>query len=800
MVKPRAVKYKVIMGYLLLFATAVASVWFAYNEILKIAQPDASANDNDKLIKISNTMAKLYAGEALGRSAILSGEPKDIKRYIQYTDSIHAEIDTIKTMLDEAQVKKFDTVQLLLNRKKASIKEIIAFRNKYPSNQPFSTSQWGIKKAKDSIWDKIEPVRPTKKYTWDEVSEKLLTEKQRDSLSKLDVSNDSLTKAYNRVIATAQKKDDRVNQALKEKEIKLLEENRILSDQLRVIIASVQNELMGKSYAKIQQSQFMLNKTVETMAWVGAITLFIIIIFATIIIRDLSNNQSYRRQLEVLNQENQELLHTKSMLMATVTHDLQTPLGSIIGFQELLKNSGVSVRQKQYLANIKESADYILRLVNDLMDFSRLENNRITIDNKSFNVKQAIESTCRTLEPIAVEKGIELEWDIADNLDANFVSDPYRLKQVLTNLVSNAIKFTHEGSVEVSARIEGFDIVISVIDTGIGIAPDKHGAVFKEFTQANSGIEKKFGGTGLGLTISKRIIELLEGTISLESQEGKGSVFTITLPCIAAAPDNEITTSPTQPTALLPAGTTLLVADDDHVQLMLMKELLQQYGATVFTEINPAAVPALIEKGHFDLMLTDIQMPVMDGFELIKKIRNSDDPYVSSLPVVALSGKKDLTEEDFTNAGFTASHTKPVNITGLLELISGILGGNVNHQHEGISHNENGLYNLDSLGQFTNNDPKSLKTILETFIESTEDNCRVLQEAAGANNKLKLAQIAHKMIPMLKQMEVHSIAALLVPLEEGTYEMDSAELAAYANDICNRMLVLCQRLQLEIAG
>jgi signal transduction histidine kinase/CheY-like chemotaxis protein len=804
--KPKAVKYKVIMGYLLLFATAVASIWFAYNEILKIALPDTSTKDNDKLLKISNTIARLYASEALGRTAILSSSQADLNNYLNYNDSINSEIDTIKQMLEPAQVKKFDTVQLLLERKKNGIAEIIAFQRKNSRQQPYQSSRSRIKKTKDSIWQNTKPVRPNKKYAWDDVSEKLLTEKQRDSLSKLDVSNDSLTKAYDKIIAGAQEKDRLVSEALTQKETKLLDENRELSDQLRVIIAAVEKEFLQKSYAKFDQSRNTLNKTVKTMAWVGAITLFLVIIFATIIIRDLSNNQNYRRQLEVLNQQNQDLLHTKSMLMATVTHDLQTPLGSIIGFQELLKNSGVTGKQKQYLGNIKESADYILRLVNDLLDFSKLENNRITIENKSFNIKQAIEATCHTLEPIATEKDIELNWDVADELDAHYISDPYRLKQVLTNLISNAIKFTHDGSVEVTARIEGFDIIISVIDTGIGIAPDKHDAVFKEFTQANSGIEKKFGGTGLGLTISKRIVELLKGTITLESQEGNGSVFTITLPCITSHEKPEVqpeTQLPEKTGGLLPPGITILVVDDDHVQLMLMKELLQQYGATAETEINSANVPEILETKAFDIVLTDIQMPVMDGFALIKSIRTNGHSRVNSVPVIALSGRKDLPEEAFELAGFTAHSTKPVNIDELLALIAGIVKFEnrrlpATHLHEG-PHHERGLYSLSSLSQFTNNDPESLKTILETFIESAEDNCAVLQEATQQNDTVKLAQIAHKMIPMLKQMEVDSIAAMLVPLEEGTYEMTHEELNAYAEDICRRMLVLCQRLQLEIA-
>jgi len=803
--KPRALKFKVIIGYLLLFATAVASVWFAYNEILKIALPGKANNENEKIIRISNTVADLYASEAMGRNALMTGRQADLKRYTQLTDSITAEINVIKKTVEQNQVQKFDSVQLLLARKKNSVQELFSYRKTYSKSNTFTKAIDGIYDAKDSIWDEIKPIRPTKKYEWNSVVNKLLTPKQRDSLSKLDVSNDTLTMAYDKVIGGLLIKDLRLRRELYQKEQKLQEENRIISDQIRVVLTSVENEFFQKSYAKFEQSRSTLNRTVKTMAWVGAITLLLIIIFAAVIIRDLSQNQNYRRQLELLNQENQELLRSKTMLMATVTHDLQTPLGSILGFQELIKNSGVTGKQKQYLANIKDSADYILKLVNDLLDFSRLENNRIKIENTSFNFKNAIEATCRALEPIALEKNIELNWDISDELDGNFISDPYRIKQVLTNLLSNAIKFTHEGSVEVTARIDGFDIVLSVIDTGIGIAPDNHHVVFKEFTQAHEGIEKKFGGTGLGLTISKRIIELLDGTIVLESTEGQGSIFTITLPCIGAKntqPEQHEALTPASKRGILPAGTSVLVVDDDSVQLMLMKELLQQYGAEVTTEINAVAVPKLLEKEYFDLVLTDIQMPVLDGFGLVKKIRHHDDEGIAGIPVIALSGKKDLGKEDFSAAGFTAYHNKPVQIEQLLNLISTVISIEAVVQQHGTQNlytNTGSLYSLNSLSQFTNNEPESLKTILETFIESTQDNCSVLKQAAAENDPVKLTQIAHKMIPMLRQMEVHSIADLLLPIEEDTLHFTTRQMVEYAEDICNRLAILCNSLQLEIA-
>lgn len=804
--KPKAVKYKVITGYVLLFAMAVLSVWLVYTEISKLAYPGQSGEENKKILHISKTIANLYASEAIGRKSILTESDADFNKYSKLIDNIHLEIDDIKKNVEDSQVSQFDSIQLLIDRKRNSISEIITYHKKFAHKNTYTEAIEGIFNKKDSIVNVRKVIEITKKYPGQKSINAILSPRLRESLSKPKVPNDSLAMVYGKVLLDLVDKEKQQNSALLQKEQHLLDENRIISDQLREILTSVEGEFVKKSYEQIKKSEAGMQKMVENIAWIGAITLLLLIIFAWIIVRDLSINQKYRRQLEALNQENEELLRTKSMLMATVTHDLQTPLGSIIGFHDLIKDSGITGKQKQYLSNIKESANYILKLVNDLLDFSRLENNRISIEKTSFNIKNVIENTCKTLEPMALNKGIELNWDVNEELNANFISDPYRIKQVLTNLVSNAIKFTPDGSVEVTGKIEDSNIHISVIDTGIGISKTKHADVFKEFTQAHAGIEKKFGGTGLGLTISKRILGLLDGEIVLESEEGQGSIFTVILPCIPSA--NTFTPDEQKPTInntkRYPSlnGKKILIVDDDSMQLTLMKELLLNYPIIVKTEINAAAVIALLENEVFDLVLTDIQMPSIDGFELVRSIRNNPKSHIVALPVIALSGKRDLTSKDFSDGGFNGHHPKPIQLEELLGLISGLFGGEkiagVIEKEVADTSSTAPLYNLRSLAQFTYNDPVSLNTILKTFIDSASENCIALKDAVRAQSEQALAETAHKMIPMLKQMEVPSIFQLLEPLEDMTYDMDWHELETYVTEVCTKLDILCDAFTEEI--
>lgn len=800
--KPKSLKAKVIVGYLLLFVIAALSVWFIYSEILKIATPGDDANaDSQKVIRVSNAIASLYASETVGRNSILTGSKADVNEYNKLLDSIKLEIEAIKSEADKTQLAKLDTIQYLLQKKKKSINEIIEFRNYVDTKATFKRAERKVYTTKDSLVKKIKPVKFSGRQQYRSFLNEVLTKRQMDSLSKLPLSNDSLMMAFQGAIRKEAAINIETQYELFGKEQKMLDENRYISDQLRTVLSSLEKQMLEKSYAKINESKRAIDNTIQTIAWVGAITFFLLIIFGYIIIRDLTINQNYRNQLEGLNAEKEDLLRSKMMLLATVTHDIQTPLGSVIGFSDLLKNTDVNPKQEQYLDNIKHSSNYILKLVNDLVDFSKLENNRINIEKVSFNFKDLIESTCKPLEPNAENKGIELNWDVEEVLDDNFVSDPYRLKQILTNLISNAIKFTQEGSVEVHAKVESETIVVSVIDTGIGIAKNKQKAVFKEFTQAHAGIEKKFGGTGLGLTIAKRMLYLLDGDIVLDSEENKGSIFTITIPAIKSGAEavEVIVPNLDSETEFL-KDKRILIVDDDAMQLSLMKEIFSNYPVKITTLVDAAKVKNLLEHEPFDLVLSDIQMPNIDGFELVRIIRNNNNQEIASIPVIALSGKRNLNPEDFTSKGFTAFHPKPLRLEELLLLMKSIFNGkpvNVASQVAEARKDEK-LFDLTSLNKFTQNDPVSLKLIVDTFITSVSENTEALRQATCEMDQKRMSEIAHKMIPMLKQMEVYTISDLLEPIEDQSLEYNKDEMEKYVETIFQKLSILISELEKEI--
>lgn len=799
--KAKSLQFKVVIGYFFLIVIAIISVWYIYSEILKIATPKETASEeNKKILMISNVVTNLYASEAVGRAAMLTESKSSIREYHRLLDSINAEIETIKTDAEENQLAKFDSIQMLLQKKRRSISEILNFRKKYSHENNLDKAITKIYNVKDSLVLNFQPIsRARNNSQIRKFLDNVLNPHQRDSLSILPVSNDSLVLAFEKIISDVVTKENRIKSQLFMREQKLLDENRVISDQLRNVLTSVEKEILQKSYQKINDSKYAISKTTKNIAWIGAAALLLVLLFGLIIIRDLNINQKYRQQLERLNSEKEDLLRSKTMLLATVTHDIQTPLGSVIGFSDLLKNTPVTPKQLQYLDNIRHSSHYILKLVNDLIDFSKLENNKIKIEAINFNFKNLIENTCQPLVPNATNKGIQLRWDVPEELDALYISDPYRIKQVLTNLVTNAIKFTQEGSVSVSVSKDADWISIAVTDTGIGIPKNKQKVVFKEFTQAHSGIEKKFGGTGLGLTIAKRIMELLGGSISLESKEHTGSTFTVKIPNVKAADQNRHSVSDNQEKKYdYLENKQLLIVDDDPMQLKLMEEIFANYPVSVTTTTDASKVVALLKQNHFDLVLSDIQMPKMDGFELVEKIKQ--DTSIREIPVIALTGKRDLIQEDFIRKGFTTFHPKPIQLDKLLQQLQAIFEGNtpVEIKYDTAVESTEKLYDLSSLNQFTQNDKTALNNIIKVFIKSSTENMEALNTAAQNNDWDAVAQLAHRLIPMLKQMEAYAIVDRLIPLEDKTLDLKAADCTVYLKTLTDQMNNLIEKLNIEL--
>ncbi|CAG5007628.1 Sensor histidine kinase RcsC [Dyadobacter sp. CECT 9275] len=389
---------------------------------------------------------------------------------------------------------------------------------------------------------------------------------------------------------------------------------------------------------------------------------------------DITNRKMAERELIQAKKDAEQAAKIKSDFLSTMSHEIRTPMNAIIGFTDLLLTGNLSVQDKQHLNTIKYSADNLMVILNDILDISKIEAGKFSLENFEFDLREKLGFLYRTFELKALEKGIKLIFDIDENIPEILIGDAYRLNQILINLLGNALKFTSEGFVNLSVLLtdeseEEIHLKISVRDSGIGISEDNLSLIFESFSQAhNNNASKYFGGTGLGLSITRKITELMQGEITAESELGVGSNFCVSLPFKKGLPAPAAdSANKNAPFSL--QGYSVIAADDILANQLLLRHLLKKWDADFQICSNGKEMLDALKLRSYDLILMDLQMPVMDGITTMQVIRESF-PGLAATPVIAFTADTFAqTTQEIIDCHFDDFVTKPFKIDELSSVI-----------------------------------------------------------------------------------------------------------------------------------
>ena len=382
---------------------------------------------------------------------------------------------------------------------------------------------------------------------------------------------------------------------------------------------------------------------------------------------DVSENRIRNQELITAKEKAEEAAKAKSSFISSVSHEIRTPLNAIIGLVDLLsQDKALNEQQAENLSSLKFSSNHLLGIINDVLDFSKLEAGKINLDKADFNLEQLVNETSRAIEFKASEKGVPIKVRINPNVPQTVIGDAGRLRQVLLNLLGNAVKFTSEGHIDVYVKMlersgQNCRLRFSVSDTGIGIPEEKRQSIFDSFTQAEVNTFRKYGGTGLGLSISKKLVELQGGEIGLKSIEGIGSTFWFELPLEISEKKMEVEAGRTSHEVKDLHGLRILLVEDDRMNQFVMSQFFKKWNAKIELAENGRLAIEKLSEETYDLVLMDVHMPEMDGFEATQVIRDSSSSVLDhQVPIIALTA--DVNSETRTRvreAGMNDFVTKP---------------------------------------------------------------------------------------------------------------------------------------------
>lgn len=788
---------KIAFGYILLICLLFGAIGYIHQQMTLLTTPTGLEETISNRRKTTHQIVtQLYEAEIIGQTLRI-GRLNEYPKYKRAMKEASALIDSLQQLLtDTLQQMRLDTVRSLLRNKEQNMVLVLEAMKQSPTDELYRQQLDSLIMQQDSILssthvrrrvvthrnsytihhkpkkffrrlaDVFSPGKPDSTQV-DNIIQEEYTDTIDEAYNPVDTIATMLTSIQHKVFQTRQESmrtlDARINQ--------LRIAGGRVSQRVNQLLDNIEDDEQKAMEVRIAHEQDIRQQAAWTMATIAILAVLLVLIFFTIIWRDITRSNHYRKELEKAKLYAENLLVAREKLMLTITHDIKAPAGSIIGYIDLLIRLVQDRRQQFYLHNMKSSANHLLDLITSLLDYHRLEAGKMDIHPVTFNPHELFESIYTSFLPGAEKKQLTLNFEENIPRTLNLEGDPFRIRQIAENLISNALNFTSQGSITIQVDYEQNRFTFRVEDTGCGMSIQEQQRVFQAFTRLQSAQGQE--GFGLGLSITKKLVELLNGEITIESAPGKGSMFQVVLflPKVTKAPITQVETLSDDKKQW-----RILLIDDDRIQLNLTEVMIYDLFNHAQHSIppvikcctQPEELFKLIASETFDIVFTDIQMPAMNGFELLQKLRSLDVPQAKNIPVIAITARSDMDETDFCTQGFAGCLHKPFNQTELLKIFKAHMQEDWKEntvQTDSKPSDTECTYNFSPLTAFSGDDPAAAHEILETFIGESTKNYERMKQALSNKNMADLCNVAHKMLPTFTMIEARKAIPALQWLE-----------------------------------
>ncbi|MEO5995457.1 MAG: response regulator [Chitinophagaceae bacterium] len=479
----------------------------------------------------------------------------------------------------------------------------------------------------------------------------------------------------------------------------------------------------------------------------------------------------------------------KQNFLANLSHEIRTPMNGILSISSLLGKTALNDRQHNFLKLIQDSANNLLVIVNDVLDLEKIVAGKLKLEKLPFKIVNKIANIVQSFIYRAEEKGLSIVYQNTIPGSLVLLGDQFRLAQVLNNLLNNALKFTEKGRIIITTRIQSIaydvaSIECSIKDTGIGINEHIIKKIFDPFVQANSSISRKYGGTGLGLNICKNLVEIQDGTLSVQSEENTGSIFTFKIPYLIGDEDS-VPEDPNQQLNYSGLGKKkILVVEDMELNQFIARHIMESWGFEVSVASNGSLAINMVKENDYDLVLMDIEMPEMNGILATQQIRKMEEPQKANLPIIALTGNSLHTDsEKYIAAGMNGYLAKPLSEAKLFEAIAANLKNDainsINMKTKELGENipalTQKLYDLSTIRDISGGDEEFVQTMVALFIETVPVNLKELNNSLQNQNWDMVSKTAHKLKSTLDSMGIHSIGQDIRIVEQTAKSKESLE-------------------------